>query len=96
MRYVILYGVNACARWLSAGGQDLEESGVLPALLASDYGECGPGKLPAEEVAAECALAGSDSKAHSCSDRHCRCPSDRRIWYGRVRAILSRLGLCKR
>ncbi len=35
--------------------QDLEESGILPALLASDDGECGPGKLPAEEVAAECA-----------------------------------------
>lgn len=45
--------------------QDLEESGVLPALLASDYGECEPGKLPAEEVAAECALAGGDHEALS-------------------------------
>ena len=35
--------------------QDLEASGILPALLAGDYGECAPGKLPAEEVAEECA-----------------------------------------
>lgn len=35
--------------------QDLEESGILPALLAGDYGDCAPGKLPAEEVAEECA-----------------------------------------
>ena len=39
--------------WLQR--QDLEESGILPALLAGDYGECAPGKLPAEEVAEECA-----------------------------------------
>ena len=44
---------SASSTWLRR--QDLEESGILPALLAGDYGDCAPGKLPAEEVAEECA-----------------------------------------
>ena len=44
---------SASSMWLRR--QDLEESGILPALLAGDYGDCAPGKLPAEEVAEECA-----------------------------------------
>ncbi|KAK9827307.1 hypothetical protein WJX81_002709 [Elliptochloris bilobata] len=45
---------------------DLEDSGILPALLAGEYGECQPGKLPAEEVAEEegPGRAGSKRRGH--------------------------------